>query len=426
MPSGGSEELDCFEDLTDEKDRGVLKKILRKGTSDLSPFTGDKVTVHYVGTYYGGDQDGEQFDSSRERGEFFEFTIGNGEVIKAWDIGVATMKIGELCELIASPEYGYKDGKSRKFEIELFDTRGMDVSADKTGTVLKSVLEKGRDFLNPTVGLEAEISYRLFNDPEGGDFRDVSYAVGDPAVNEIPECIDLAVRHMNTAERALVRLVDPSTKTAKSAGDVTRERDTLYELRLRSFEKVKHLSSLPTFSEQMSYAESLKLKANDYLKASKYDVAISLYQRLDSDLQYVVANGVSDQKTLNDVINAIRLNLALVYLKLGDAQNCSDKCKKVLESNASNEKALFRLGQACLLRKDHEDAAVYFRRIVANNPSNSAAVNHLRMCESAIRSAEEKERKIFRSIFERSKETGLSGVVEQQSEVVNGDEKLAT
>lgn len=152
-----------------------------------------------------------------------------------------------------------------------------------------------------------------------------------------------------------------------------------------------------------------------YFKVSKFPIAIELYKRLDEDLQYIVANGVAEQKTLTQVITAVQLNLALAYLKLGDAQNCTEKCNKVLETDASNEKALFRLGQvshhfvlnlsqACLLRKDHEDAAKYFRRIVARNPNNTAAVSQLRSCEETIQSAKDKERKMFRGVYERFKE----------------------
>ena len=72
------------------------------GTGD-SPKTGQRVTVHYTGTL----TNGTKFDSSLDRGQPFTFTIGMGQVIKGWDEGVATMKVGGKRILYIPAALGY-------------------------------------------------------------------------------------------------------------------------------------------------------------------------------------------------------------------------------------------------------------------------------------------------------------------------------
>jgi FKBP-type peptidyl-prolyl cis-trans isomerase len=64
---------------------------------------GDRVSVHYTGRL----TDGRKFDSSRERGQPFAFTLGRGEVIRGWDVGVAGMQVGGRRELTIPPEEAY-------------------------------------------------------------------------------------------------------------------------------------------------------------------------------------------------------------------------------------------------------------------------------------------------------------------------------
>lgn len=64
---------------------------------------GDVITIHYTGTL----ENGVKFDSSLDRGQPFEFTLGVGQVIKGFDNGILGMKVGEKKKIVISPEDGY-------------------------------------------------------------------------------------------------------------------------------------------------------------------------------------------------------------------------------------------------------------------------------------------------------------------------------
>ncbi len=72
-----------------------------------SPKTGQTCVMHYTGWLYENGAKGAKFDSSVDRGQPFAFTIGVGQVIKGWDEGVASMKVGGKRTLIIPPQLGY-------------------------------------------------------------------------------------------------------------------------------------------------------------------------------------------------------------------------------------------------------------------------------------------------------------------------------
>src|SRR3954447_11812546 len=68
-----------------------------------APKKGQTVTVHYTGWF----TDGGKFDSSVDRKDPFSFVLGAGQVIAGWDIGVASMKVGDKVKLTIPPELAY-------------------------------------------------------------------------------------------------------------------------------------------------------------------------------------------------------------------------------------------------------------------------------------------------------------------------------
>jgi peptidylprolyl isomerase len=106
-----------------------LKYIDEVVGTGASPSPGRTVIVHYTGTL----ENGKKFDSSVDRGQPFTFQIGVGQVIRGWDEGVMTMKVGGKRRLIIPPQLGYgargagggviPPNATLIFDVELIDVK---------------------------------------------------------------------------------------------------------------------------------------------------------------------------------------------------------------------------------------------------------------------------------------------------------------
>ncbi|XP_076959123.1 peptidyl-prolyl cis-trans isomerase FKBP62-like [Bidens hawaiensis] len=145
--------------------QGLKKKLLKEGEGWDTPESGDEVEVHYTGTLL----DGTQFDSSRDRGETFKFTLGQGQVIKGWDLGIKTMKKGEnaLFTIPADLAYGEAGSPPKippkatlQFDVELISWVSVkDICKD--GGIFKKIVKEGEKWENPKDLDEVVVNYEV-------------------------------------------------------------------------------------------------------------------------------------------------------------------------------------------------------------------------------------------------------------------------
>jgi len=112
-----------------------LKMTDVKQGSGTEAVAGKTVVVHYTGWLFDAaapENKGTKFDSSRDRGDPFDFPLGAGHVIKGWDQGVAGMKVGGQRTLVIPPELGYgargaggviPPNATLVFDVELLDVK---------------------------------------------------------------------------------------------------------------------------------------------------------------------------------------------------------------------------------------------------------------------------------------------------------------
>ncbi|XP_007483818.1 peptidyl-prolyl cis-trans isomerase FKBP5 isoform X2 [Monodelphis domestica] len=365
------------EDITPKKDRGVLKIVKRVGNNEETPMIGDKVHVHYKGKL----SNGKKFDSSHDRNEPFVFSLGKGQVIKAWDIGVATMKKGEICHLLCKPEYAYGSAGSVPkipsnatlfFEIELLDFKGEDLFED--GGIIRRIKQKGEGYSNPNEGATVEIHLEGSCGSRTFDCRDVVFVVGEGEDHDIPIGIDKALEKMQREEHCILYLGPRYGfgETGKPEFGIEPNAELVYEVILKSFEK-----------------------------GGKYLQAVIQYGKIVSWLEMEYGLSEKESKASESFLLAAFLNLAMCYLKLREYTKAVECCDKALGLDSTNEKGLYRRGEAQLLMNEFESAKGDFERVLEVNPQNKAAKLQISMCQKKAKEHNERDRRIYANMFEK-------------------------
>jgi FK506-binding protein 4/5 len=392
-------------DISPNKDSGVLKEILREGEGDECAPPGSKVRVHYTGTL----TDGTKFDSSRDKNEPFEFDLGKGTVIKAWDIGVATMKKGEQAMLTCAPEYAYgKSGSpptippdsTLKFDVEVISWKCEDLSPKGDGGIERSQIKAGEGVTFPNDGALVQVS--LIGKYEGRDFdvRDVTFTVGEGSEQNVIAGIDIAIEKFKKGETSKLTIKSQYAFGTQGSEEfnIPPNATVEYVVTLNSFERAEESWALD-IKERIEQAKIFKEKGTNYFKASKFTLAVKMYKKI---IDYLGSQkDPKFREEMDGLILAANLNLSLCYLKMDDNFEAKDSATAALKIDPDNVKALFRKGQALLKLGEPKQAADHFAHCLQLDPGNTAAQSQQVLCAKTLKEQLQKEKKVYANMFDK-------------------------
>lgn len=394
-------------DISPKQDEGVLKVIKREGTGTEMPMIGDRVSVHYTGWLL----DGTKFDSSLDRKDKFCFDLGKGEVIKAWDIAVATMKVGEVCHITCKPEYAYglagsppkiPPNATLVFEVELFEFKGEDLTEEEDGGIIRRIRTRGEGYARPNDGAIVEVALEGYYEDQLFDRRELHFEINEGESLDLPCGLEKAIQRMEKGEHSIVYL-----KPSYAFGSVGKEKfhippnaELKYEVHLKNFEKAKESWEMNA-EEKLEQSTIVKERGTVYFKEGKYKQASLQYKKIVSWLEYESSFSGEDAQKVQSLRLASHLNLAMCHLKLQAFSAAIESCNKALELDSNNEKGLFRRGEAYLAVNDFDLARADFQKVLQLYPNNKAAKAQLAVCHQRIRKQIAREKKLYANMFER-------------------------
>ncbi|XP_013102082.2 FK506-binding protein 59 isoform X2 [Stomoxys calcitrans] len=382
-------------------DGGVQKQILKEGTGDSTPENGCNVSLHYTGKL----TDGTIFDSSLDRGEPFEFTLGTRSVIQAFDLGVITMKLGEKCNLICAPEYAYGESGSPPsippnatliFELEMLGWKGADVSPNKDGSIERFTIVSSDKRRSPNDGSLCKAHITGKYDGKVFDEREVEFNLGEGSDLGLIEGVEIAIEKMVVGEESRFKIKSRYAFGTKGNEqfNIPPNADVEYIIKLIDCEKgLEDWKFTP--EERLTHSKIYKEKGTKYFKKENYSLALKMYKKCVD-----VLDSNSDEES-HKLKAAAYSNQALCYQKTNDHFEAKQACNETLKLEPNNIKALYRRGQCNVTVAEYDEALLDFQKVLELEPTNKAAQNQIQICKHKIKEAKDKEKKIYANMFSK-------------------------
>ncbi|XP_045689358.1 LOW QUALITY PROTEIN: peptidyl-prolyl cis-trans isomerase FKBP5-like [Phyllostomus hastatus] len=257
---------------------------------------------------------------------------------------------------------------------------------------------------HPVVHLEGCCGERTF------DCRDVAFIIGKGEDHDVPIGTDKALEKMQRGEHCVLFLRSRYGfgESGKPTFGIEPNAELMYEVTLKSFEKAKESWEMDT-KEKLERAAIVKEKGTVYFKGGRYVQAVIQYGKIVTWLDMEYGLSEKESKASESFLLAAFLNLAMCYLKLQEYIKAVECCDKALGLDRTNEKGLYRRGEARLLMNEFTLARGDFERVLEVNPQNKAARLQISVCRKRRRSTTSGTARPYANMFAKFAERGRQG-----------------
>lgn len=421
----------------------VIKSEVEAGVGWERPGKLAEVTVNVVVVKM--DEDGRS-EGPKIHESDMTFTLGSGLVPEAWEKVIPDMKKGGILHLVCKPPRLAGPGVNFvpegttcvRYQLTLMAWKKIeDIHSD--GTLVKKVLQEGEGWERPTEGADAVVTikyYKPVTDPSScvpdvkGDpiyvVADLKMKVGDGVT---VDGIDRAVQSMKLNEKALLSVdAKHAFKTAPtllpkelSDAGIAIDSRIIVELELSKIEKARDVWSM-SLDDKVEEMKVRKQCGNELFKQGRfatakksYDRAVNFFDSPTSDLKPEMKSQV------NELLVQCHLNLAMCSDRMGDVMQVLVHCRKALEIQPSNVKALYRQGCAYLSLEDYFNASSSLKYARELSPGNVEVQKKLRELKEKRSRQDALDKKLFSNLFGR-----LSKLEEKEVKKPDGTDVMET
>mmetsp|Transcript_71591 Transcript_71591/g.126013 ORF Transcript_71591/g.126013 Transcript_71591/m.126013 type:complete len:474 (-) Transcript_71591:607-2028(-) len=398
-------------DVTSKQDKGVLKTITAVGAGAAKPSRGAEVTVHYTGTL----EDGTCFDCSRKKGRPFTFRLGEGEVIKGWDVGVASMRLGERSLLKCAPDYAYgaegaaldiPPGAALLFDMELLAwTEWKDVSERKDGSIMKKITKAGEGWRNAEFDSVVTASWKLTLKDSEEVLQETCKSTFTIGAEEVaPRGLERVIQTMLKGEEALVQLNAAEGFGEKGHAElgVPPGACLSYAVTIDDVVFAPAMWELKLHDEKIKHAVKLKEEGNAFFKQGWVSRAVKKYQAAIAFLSTQYEASEAQQAESKSHKAAIYLNISACGIKAGLWDAVLENVEEALQIQPNNMKALLRRGKAYSELDRWRESKLDLQTVIeAAGPEAADAKKELAKLTKKIKAHDDKQRGAFQGMFDK-------------------------